>query len=80
MKKRKLNNEELNKILELKSGMNSQRLQFNINNLPNRPITSSRLLGFVEGDGSFCIPNMRPTLSIKQHSKNIHFYMKLRNF
>jgi hypothetical protein len=32
MEKRRLNKEELNKILKIKSGMNSQRLQFNINN------------------------------------------------
>ena len=73
MEKRKLNSGELDKILELKSGMNSQRLQFNVNELPKRSITPYRLLGFIEGDGSFCVPNMIPTLAIKQHSKNIHF-------
>jgi len=80
MEKRKLNKEELNKILKIKSGMNSQRLQFNINDLPKRPLTPSRLLGFVEGDGTFCISNMVPTFSIKQHSKNIHFLYEIAEF
>jgi len=80
MEKRKLDIEELNKILQIKSGMNSQRLQFNINDLPKRSLTPSRLLGFVEGDGTFCISNMVPTLSIKQHSKNIHFFYEIAEF
>ncbi len=80
MEKRKLNKEELNKILKIKSGMNSQRLQFNINDLPKRSLTLSRLLGFVEGDGTFCISNMVPTFAIKQHSKNIHFFYEIAEF
>lgn len=80
MEKRKLNKEELNKILKIKSGMNSQRLQFNINDLPKRSLTSSRLLGFVEGDGTLCISNMVPTFAIKQHSKNIHFLYEIAEF
>lgn len=80
MEKRKLNKEELNKILKIKSGMNSQRLQFNINDLPKRSLTPSRLLGFVEGDGTFCISNMVPTFAIKQHSKNIHFFYEIAEF
>jgi hypothetical protein len=36
MEKRRLNKEDLNKILKIKSGMNSQRLKFNINDLPKR--------------------------------------------
>jgi len=80
MEKRKLNKEELNKILKIKSGMNSQRFQFNINDLPKRSLTPSRLLGFVEGDGTFCISNMVPTFAIKQHSKNIHFFYEIAEF
>ena len=80
MEKRKLSKEELNKILKIKSGMNSQRLQFNINDLPKRSLTPSRLLGFVEGDGTFCISNMVPTFAIKQHSKNIHFFYEIAEF
>nr|YP_009445546.1 LAGLIDADG endonuclease [Bipolaris cookei]ATV95709.1 LAGLIDADG endonuclease [Bipolaris cookei] len=78
--KRKLNKEELNQILEIKATMNSKRSEFDMNDLPKRFLSPSRLIGFIEGDGAFCIPNMIPTLSIKQHSKNIHFYMKLLNF
>jgi hypothetical protein len=80
MEKRKLNKEELNKILKIKSGMNSQRLQFNINDLHQRSLTLSRFLGFVEGDGSFHISNMVPTFSIKQHSKNVHFLYEIAKF
>jgi len=80
MEKRKLNKEELDKILKIKSGMNSQRLQFNVNDLPKRSLTISRFLGFVEGDGSFYISNMTPTFSIKQHSKNVHFFYEIAEF
>jgi hypothetical protein len=80
MEKRKLNTEELKKILIIKSNMNSQRLEFNIKDLPKRCLTPSRLLGFVEGDGTFCIPNMVPNFAIKQHSKNIHFLYEIAEF
>lgn len=46
LEKRRLNKEELNKILKIKSGMVSQRLQFNINDLPKRYVTFSRFLSF----------------------------------
>ena len=78
--KRKLNKEELNQILEIKSTMNSKRWEFDINDLPKRFLSPSRLLGFIEGDGTFCMPNMIPTLSIKQHSKNIHFFYEIAEF
>jgi hypothetical protein len=60
--------------------MNSQRLQFNINDLPKRSLTLSRFLGFVEGDGSIYISNMVPTFSIKQHSKIVHFLYEIAEF
>ena len=80
MEKRKLSKEELNEILNKKSGMNSQRLVFNIKDLPKRSLSISRILGFVEGDGSFYISNMVPTFSIKQHSKNVHFFYQIAEF
>lgn len=80
MAKKKLNREDLNKILKIKSNMNSQRLVFNNNDLPKRSLTPSRLLGFVEGDGTFCIANMVPTFAIKQHTKNIHFLYEIAEF
>jgi hypothetical protein len=80
LEKRKLNNEELDKILNLKLGMNSQRKFFDVNTLPKRTLTPYRLLGFVEGDGTFCLPNMIPTFAIKQHSKNIHFLYEIAEF
>lgn len=78
--KRKLRQDELEKILTLKSGMNSLRFQFNINNTPKRPLTPYRLLGFIEGDGSFCISSMIPTLTIKQHSKNVNFLYEIAEY
>jgi len=78
--KRKLSEDELKKILNIKSGMNSQRAQFNVNDIKNRPLTPNRLLGFIEGDGSFGISNMIPTLTIKQHSKNVHFLYAIAEY
>lgn len=78
--KRKLAKEELNQILDIKLDMNSKRLVFDLNDLPKRSLTPPRLLGFIEGDGTFCLPNMIPTLSIKQHSKNIHFFYEIAEF
>lgn len=81
--KRKLNKEELAKILILKSvasRMNSLRKNFDNNRLPKRSITPYRLLGFVEGDGTFCLPNLIPYFGIKQHYKNTHFLYEIAEF
>lgn len=78
--KRKLRQDELEKILSIKSGMNSQRTQFNVKDLKKRPLTPNRLLGFIEGDGSFGITSMIPTLTIKQHSKNVHFLYEIAEY
>lgn len=80
LEKRKLNKKELEKILDLKSGMNSQRKSFYNNSLPKRSLTPYRLLGFVEGDGTFCLPNLTPYFGIKQHTKNIHFLYEIAEF
>ena len=80
VRKLRLSKEELNQILKIKSGMNNQRLEFNINDLPKRSLTLFRFLGFVEGDGSFYTSNMTPTFSIKQHSKNVHFFYEIAEF
>lgn len=77
---RKLTSEELKDILKIKSGMNSLRVDSNISELPTRDLTPYRLLGFIEGDGSFSISDLRPVLSIKQHSKNIHFFHDIAEF
>lgn len=80
VEKRKLNGEELKKVLSMKSGMNSQRKNFDNSELPKRTLTPYRLLGFVEGDGTFCLPNLVPTFGIKQHSKNIDFLYEISKF
>lgn len=43
-------------------------------------LTPNRLWGFIEGDGSFCITSMIPVLTIKQHSKNVHFLYEIAKF
>lgn len=78
--KTKSNDKELQEILKIKFNMNTLRVCFNPDNLPKRPLTSYRLLGFIEGDGSFCLPNMVPTLTIKQHTKNILFFYEVSEF
>ena len=60
--------------------MNSQRKNFDNSELPKRTLTPYRLLGFVEGDGTFCLPNLVPTFGIKQHSKNIDFLYEISKF
>lgn len=60
--------------------MNTQRKYFDNNSLPKRSLTYYRLLGFVEGDGTFCLPNMIPNFGIKQHYKNIHFLYEIAEF
>lgn len=77
---RKLSNLELNEILKLKSGMNSSRKEYDISSIPNRDLTPYRVLGFIEGDGCFSLSDLRPQLSIKQHSKNIHFLHEIAEF
>lgn len=66
--------------MSIKSNMNNQRLPFEVKDLPKRTLTSYRLLGFVEGDGSFSLSNMLPLFTIKQHSKNIHFLYEIAEF
>jgi len=78
--KRKLRQDELEKILSIKSGMNNLRIQFHTQDIKRRPLTSYRLLGFIEGKGKFHITNMIPTFGIKQHSKNIHFLYEIAKF
>lgn len=78
--RRKLRDTELKDMLAIKSGMNTLRKIFDTHNLPKRTLTPYRLLGFVEGDGSFCLPSMVPTFGIAQHSKNIHFFYEIAEF
>ena len=60
--------------------MNTNRKNFDPNALPKRDLTSNRLLGFIEGDGSFTITNKSPELHIGIHSKNLHFLHEISNF
>ena len=60
--------------------MNSLRTNYEGYTLTSDMVNKYWLLGFVEGDGTFCIPNMNPTFAIKQHSKNIHFFYDIAEF
>lgn len=60
--------------------MNSLRKEFYLSSLPKRTLTPYRVLGFVEGDGTFCISDLIPEFSIKQHSKNVHFLHEIAEF
>jgi len=55
--------------------MNTKRKNFDLNALPKRDLTRYRLLGFIEGDGSFTITNKSPEIHIGIHSKNLHFFI-----
>ncbi len=57
-----------------------KRTLFDKSQIKYRPLTSYRLLGFIEGDGSFNLPNLLPSLTIKQHSKNIHFLYEIAEY
>lgn len=80
MENRAVNKRELLEILKLKSNMNSKRVMFNINDLPKRELTPYRLLGFIEGDGSFSISNKSPELNIGIQYKNLHFLYEISEF
>lgn len=67
-------------ILTLKSQMNNSRVDFNTSLLPKRSLTAYRLLGFLEGDASLCLPNLLPAIVFKQHFKNIHFLNEISVF
>jgi len=56
-----------NKLIELKNSMNSQRTNFELPDTHKIIITPYWLLGFIEGDGSFSISNIKgfPTLRVE---------------
>jgi len=60
--------------------MNSLRNNYDNLSLPKRNLTPYRVLGFVEGDGTFYISNLIPQFSIKQHFKNVHFLHEIAEF
>ena len=67
----KLSSENLSKILELKKGMNYGRTKVDNNLLPDGPINPHWLVGFCEGDSSFClrVSNLMPIFLIPQNKK-----------
>ena len=80
LENRSINSEELSEILKLKSKINTKRINFDVSTLPKRELTPNRLLGFIEGDGSFTITNKSPELYIGIHIKNVHFLYEISEF
>jgi hypothetical protein len=66
------------KILKIKGGMNSLRL--NATPYPEISINWNWLLGFIEGDASFCIINNRPQFVIHLTSSEKEVLIAIKNF
>ena len=66
------------KILRIKAGMNSLRL----NGAPHPEISINWnwLLGFIEGDGSFCIADNRPQLVVHLTASEKGLLLAIKNF
>jgi hypothetical protein len=72
-----------NQIYNLKLGMNDSRILSTnqINDLKDKVIiTDYWLLGFTEGDGSFCTNKFKPVYSITQNLKNRFILEAIQNF
>jgi len=66
-----LSKETLEKINEIKNGMNSFRTNYEGYNLTNDMVTPNWLVGFIEGDGSFYFSNSVAGFSITQKDRKI---------
>jgi hypothetical protein len=61
----------LEKITEIKNGMNSLRTNYDGYILTNEMVTKNWLVGFTEGDGSFCFSNSSARFQITQKDNKI---------
>lgn len=68
---RSLSISTLEAINEIKNGMNSLRTNYDGYILTNEMVTKNWLVGFVEGDGSFCFSNSSVYFLITQKDKKI---------
>ena len=59
----------LNKIVDLKNGMNNLRTNYEGYILSNRMVNKNWLVGFVEGDGTFYFSNSSVVFGITQKDK-----------
>ena len=75
----KLSKEFIDKILEIKNNMNSQRTSFA---RPQAVITKSWLLGFIEGDGSFSLSRttLEPVFTIKLSESQLPLLMEIKKY
>ena len=71
-----------NRLLDLKNGMNSNRINFNFPLKHKIIITGYWLLGLIEGDGSFYIDRskMEPVFSITQSNKQLFLLEEIKNY
>lgn len=75
----KINKEDmLNKILNIRNNMNSKRINSLI--VEDVEINKYWLIGFVEGEGTFGIKNMKPYFQIGQHIKNYNILYKIEEY
>lgn len=74
--------ELIEEISQIKRGMNKSRTSFDMPIEYKYRITPRWLLGFVEGDGSFCIArqNYQLIFAIVQHSRDSELMREIRNF
>ena len=68
---RSLSIKTLEKINEIKNGMNALRTNYEGYILTNDMVTKNWLVGFIEGDGSFYFSNSSAALSITQKDRKI---------
>jgi len=70
------------KELTLKTiqGMNSGRVNPNLNMIPKTNINQYWLLGFIEGEGTFGLKNLSPYFQIGQHVRSIHVMDNIQSY
>jgi len=74
--------EIFNKLLDIKNGMNSNRINFNFPLGHKITITDYWLLGLIEGDGSFYLDRskMEPAFSIVQSNIQLSLIEEIKNY
>lgn len=66
--------------IKLKSGINTSRTDFSFNLAYPLRITLNWLVGFIEGDGSFCFSQLQPRLSIGLHINNMRLITAMKEY
>lgn len=66
--------------IKLKSGIHSGRNEISFYLANPIRITLNWLVGFIEGDGSFCFSQSQPRLSIGLHSNNMRLITAMKEY